>query len=243
MTYTPQEDLLIIPDVHGRKFWRKALEEYQYTHVIFLGDYVDPYPHEGIYPDNAYEELKDIIAFAKENRETTTLLLGNHDMHYMSDTFRTLAEGTRYSYDWQDILGPLYNDNYDLFQLAYEADYENIHCLFTHAGVSSFWYNVAKEVIGELNADNLNKLAYTDEGMIVLSAVGYQRGGWAKAGGILWADFNEVNNAPSIKAYQIFGHTQNRMRKPIINRHVACLDCHQAFLLSEVMQTRLNGYE
>lgn len=239
MTYSQQKDLLIIPDVHGRKFWRKALEEKQYTHVIFLGDYVDPYPHESIYPSDAHEELQDIIAFARENRETTTLLLGNHDMHYMSKIFCSLAQGTRYSYNWQDILGPLFNENKDLFQFAYESDYEDTHCLFTHAGVSSVWYEEVKEVVGELNADNLNQLAHTDEGMIAVSAVGYERGGWAKAGGIFWADFNEVNSAPPIKeTYQIFGHTQNMERKPIINQHVACLDCHRAFLLSEVIEEK-----
>jgi hypothetical protein len=32
---------LIIPDIHGRKFWRNPLEKYcdQVEHIIFLGDY------------------------------------------------------------------------------------------------------------------------------------------------------------------------------------------------------------
>lgn len=238
MRYNKQEDLLIIPDVHGRKFWRKALEEKQHKHVIFLGDYVDPYPQEGIHPDGAYQELVDIIAYARENKETTTLLLGNHDMHYKSDLFSRLAMGTRYDYYWQDQLGPLFNDNDDLFQLAYEADYEDTHCLFTHAGVSSVWYEGNKNKVGELNAENLNQLQKDNDGIRAISDVGYMRGGFARAGGILWADFKEVNDAPPIKeGYQIFGHTQHR-NGPTINKNVACLDCRRAFLLSEVMEIR-----
>ena len=42
--------ILIIPDVHGRTFWRAALETGNYEKVIFLGDYVDPYVYEGIDP-------------------------------------------------------------------------------------------------------------------------------------------------------------------------------------------------
>ena len=238
MTFNQQEDLLIIPDVHGRKFWRNALEEKKHKHVIFLGDYVDPYPQEEIYPSDAYQELVDIIHFARDNRNTTTLLLGNHDMHYKSELFRQLAEGTRHSYMWNDKLKAIFNENNDLFQLAYEAEYEDTHCLFTHAGVSSVWYEGVKEKVGELNADNLNKLLKDDDGIRAISDVGYMRGGFAKAGGILWADLDEVNGATPIKeGYQIFGHTQHR-NGPTINKNIACLDCRRAFLLSEVMQLR-----
>ena len=40
--------ILCIPDIHCRKFWRKAINEYKNSvdKVIFLGDYIDPYPEE-----------------------------------------------------------------------------------------------------------------------------------------------------------------------------------------------------
>lgn len=34
-------NILIIPDVHGRTFWKYAIDKYD--KVIFLGDYLDPY--------------------------------------------------------------------------------------------------------------------------------------------------------------------------------------------------------
>ena len=41
-------DLIIIPDIHGRTFWKEAIQKYPNSKTIFLGDYLDPYPHEGI---------------------------------------------------------------------------------------------------------------------------------------------------------------------------------------------------
>ena len=45
--------ILIIPDVHGRLFWKKAVETGDYEKVVFLGDYVDPYELEGITDEEA----------------------------------------------------------------------------------------------------------------------------------------------------------------------------------------------
>ena len=47
--------MIVIPDVHGRTFWRQAVNEYLgKEHILFLGDYLDPYTYEGITPTDAY---------------------------------------------------------------------------------------------------------------------------------------------------------------------------------------------
>ena len=64
---------LIVPDVHGRDFWRepvyKTLQETD-TKIIFLGDYVDPYYGEFYDGDedkwlvegiNSWENLSDYV--------------------------------------------------------------------------------------------------------------------------------------------------------------------------------------
>ena len=38
------KEILVIPDIHGRIFWKDATKFD--GEIIFLGDYVDPYPHE-----------------------------------------------------------------------------------------------------------------------------------------------------------------------------------------------------
>ena len=50
--------LLVIPDVHGRTFWKTPVRKYldHVDRVIFLGDYLDPYKDEAEehYPDDVY---------------------------------------------------------------------------------------------------------------------------------------------------------------------------------------------
>jgi len=78
--------ILVIPDVHGRVFWKEAVEKHPTLPVVFLGDYLDPYASENITPDDALTNFKDIIAFKQANMDRVTLLIGNHKIHYF-DTF------------------------------------------------------------------------------------------------------------------------------------------------------------
>ena len=74
--------MIIIPDVHGRTFWRKAVKEYMGDEpILFLGDYLDPYAYEEISPADAFEVFHEIMDIKKSNPEAVTLLLGNHDLH------------------------------------------------------------------------------------------------------------------------------------------------------------------
>lgn len=51
--------ILIIPDVHGRTFWKYAIDNIdKYDKVIFLGDYLDPYFWEVISFDLPFLTLK-----------------------------------------------------------------------------------------------------------------------------------------------------------------------------------------
>ena len=89
-----KDQLVIIPDVHGRDFWREAVRLRTDAEFLFLGDYLDPYPHEGISRDKAFAGLLDIIAFKEANPEKVTLLMGNHDLHYLYPNLM----GSRYDY-------------------------------------------------------------------------------------------------------------------------------------------------
>ena len=80
--------VLVLPDVHGREFWKKPCENIDdFDKVVFLGDYLDPYDFDGITVKMAIENFKQIIDFAKKNTDKVVLLLGNHDMPYFSDTY------------------------------------------------------------------------------------------------------------------------------------------------------------
>ena len=54
----------IVPDVHGRNFWHDVEKLEDYDLIIFLGDYVDPYPDEHVKQVEGLNCLKEIIEFA-----------------------------------------------------------------------------------------------------------------------------------------------------------------------------------
>ena len=48
VTLQTSAQILVIPDVHGRSFWKNAVAQNTDIPIIFLGDYLDPYAHENI---------------------------------------------------------------------------------------------------------------------------------------------------------------------------------------------------
>ena len=237
-------DILILPDIHGRTFWKESVMSQQFGTIIFLGDYLDPYPREGISNEQALENFMEIIAFAKAH-SNVVMLLGNHDMHYYSQLFRARAMSSRYWYEKAFELNKLYSQNQALFRLAWEVTLNSHHYLFTHSGVSAGWLEANRELLGDVDANRLNHLLDTDEGILALTQVSWMRGGRHKGGSIVWGDVYEIlNNSPLPDTYQIFGHTQQSVN-PIINDHIACLDVRCPFVLregqSDIMPVAMHG--
>jgi hypothetical protein len=231
--------ILIIPDVHGRQFWTRAKELVDSVDkIIFLGDYVDPYGFEGVSQDDAIQTLKEIIAFAKEYNDKVVLLFGNHCLHYVHDIFKAEASGGRIDKKNYLHIKQIYFNNLDLFKLAYEIKDNDKRYLFSHAGVCKAWYEKYEDLIGELNAVNLNKLLDSDDGMRSLCDVGYSRWGNSKVGSIVWADVDDHKIEPLENIYQIFGHTQQAENEQI-NENYACLDVRKCFLLDNNVFKRL----
>lgn len=224
--------ILIIPDVHGRDFWKKAVEETPCERIVFLGDYVDPYEREGITPEQALGVFFEVLDLKKTNPKKVVLLLGNHDMHYLSELFREMACGSRYDEDLSGIIFNLLNAQKKRFRLAHEEVVAGKRYLFTHAGVNALWYERHRETIKELTAKNLNHLMATKKGVTALADIGKIRGGYLPSGSMLWADSDEMLlSEPFPDVYQIFGHSQRS--HPLITQHYACVDCRKAFLLDE----------
>ena len=71
--------VLIIPDIHGRIFWMEDVAtlmadiDSHAIDVVFLGDYIDPYPQEDITDEQAINGFREIIGFARD-RDNVHLL-------------------------------------------------------------------------------------------------------------------------------------------------------------------------
>jgi len=225
---------LLIPDVHGRAFWKEALEKYnkeKYPNltIVFLGDYVDPYEFEGVSRQDAIDNFQEIIDIAKSDNRIH-LLIGNHDMHYWYDAeYKSRVDERNYN-----KIKDMFLENFELFNIAYEETINEKKYLYTHAGVSSFWFQhlqfVGKMSLSmnadkltdeqkeycnflknfTLSADNLNKLKLNFQGQANLWMASYARGGDNSCGSCIWEDWSEwLYKGMEIKGlWQIFGHSR-----------------------------------
>lgn len=192
---------IAIGDIHGRKNWKKIVDEHPDDRIVFLGDYCDPY--DQISNFDVLNNLLDIINLKHKRKDDIILLLGNHDMHYIYEGFPV---GTRYNHGIAELLKALFEDERKLFQFAYQEG----NTLYTHAGVSNLWWN--KYFEGKTGedapsiAEQLNKP--TAEQLKSMFLVGRSRGGCSERGGIFWADLNETSNDPLTGVHQVVGHSQ-----------------------------------
>lgn len=213
--------ILIVPDVHGRKFWHKAEELIDEVDlVVFLGDYLDPYPHEGIAFDDAIEELGSILEFKEKYSNKVTLLVGNHDMHYI---VREFMDCSRLNEDYRLAMYDFFMNNIDKFQLVHEIG----NYLFSHAGVYDKWLTSNNLSLEELN----DFTSFIREKWRTLEDISWYRGGYNQVGSCVWADLRESLKHELLYAKRhIVGHTQLES-KPYISDQIICLDVRRCFIL------------
>lgn len=225
--------IIIIPDLHGREFWRGAVKDFsEDTRVVFLGDYMDPYEDDWIYWSDAFKSLQDIIAFKKAHPDQVTLLFGNHDLHYLFPRLK----GSRYNEYQEGRLRKVFSDNLDAFQMAAEYTLGGIRYLFSHAGIHPDWVRKYPRLFGpveNVTAETFNRLMFTPEFVDALEEIAWRRGGNSSAGSMIWADIyeHELSNPIAPDVIQICGHTRLPAGKPKELNGVVCLDCQRAFTL------------
>ena len=205
---------LIIPDVHGRTFWKKIVDSN--LPIVFLGDYVDPYSFDGISKEDAINNFKEILTFAKERKNQVTLLLGNHDAHYVGYSPDCCRMDIKNAY----LLYNLYKINENLFKVMHVID----NTIFTHAGITTEWLK-QNDIKVKNNVSKIEKIVnnftFTNEHLSEIdmyglgceyspiTQIGSLRGGEYAYGSPIWADARESLSIPAFEDYnQIFGHSQ-----------------------------------
>jgi len=234
--------ILIIPDVHGRKFWRDYINE-EFDNIIFLGDYLDPYDGEATQKE-ALKEFKDIVDFKNNNLEKVILLIGNHDCPYVFDAYgKALSYWCRHDYKRHNEIAKIFKDNLDKFQIAWECDNEKYgKVLFTHAGVNSDFKSICGLDANQINSFFLSEETNGVSNIVSLANVSFYRGGYGSFGSPVWADVREHINYPVTDVFQIFGHTYSK--DSIIMENFAMLDVgNRCYVLDKNGITKLNTKE
>lgn len=240
--------LLVIPDVHGRDFWREPVGwvlKNNNARVVFLGDYCDCYPNDfdkGVdYQEKAVQGLRDIIGLKKEHPKRITLLLGNHDAYRwnMTDICDCRTDYQRY-----EIIHRLFEDNKDLFQLADEEYIGDRHFIFSHAGIHKGYVKFAfpdeYDSITDKNVVDYFNNAYLTDDERVIDSLGmydlYRGCGGYDYGSLVWADIHSWfprQEYDGYGDYQIVGHTQLQHGcGGFIEDKIADLDSAEAFAIT-----------
>lgn len=202
--------VLVVGDIHGRKFWEKPCQEWQGP-IIFLGDYHDPYPQE-ISKEKSLENLENLVSYVNKNKHRCTCLLGNHDGNYLINA--RLAN--RIDYDNYEKVKAL------LKELNLKISYQLKDVVFSHSGILPKWLKN-----NSISLEDVPNLKFDDKALTDISP---WRGGDSEVGGVLFGDIREYymeKHIPNI--FQIFGHTQ--VIKGIIEPDFACIDCRKCFIL------------
>ena len=238
--------VLVIPDIHGRTFWKEPCNKIdEYEKIIFLGDYLDPYDFENISIEDAIANFEEIVDFANKNINKVVLLLGNHDLPYFDDYYFGLSKWhCRHSTLYHKDIHNFFKENRELFQIAYM--YADI--LFTHAGCTKDWLNVLKKKGFNIEhlVSTLNSLLKSKDGLRCLYMVSRERGGWDLCGSCIWADVSEpyydyyiqeIAKSPYVEPNeilemkQVFGHTLQIPEKEREFGNCKMLDTRNAYKL------------
>ena len=249
----PKMNMIVIPDLHGRTFWKEAVSYVEAgVPCLFLGDYVDPYPFESIGDLDALKNLREVLSFANAHRDRVTLLLGNHDLSYLGDPWgQWTVYADRFSDEWADIISELFNENSGLFSLCACREVAGRTFLFSHAGLHPVWVewcglfdsvdkNDAWALAARVEELYCEAQASDDrtEFMKALEMIGAARGDNAFAGSMVWADISEYDDT-AYPFTQVFGHTAQRgpngegWGEPCAVSNNICVDCARCFYLDD----------
>ena len=120
--------ILVVPDVHGRDYWKRA-EIYidSVDKAVFIGDYFDSFT---VGYDLQMANFKNILDFKKKYPDKVCLCWGNHESSYYLD-----ERCSGYQSSYARFIKYVLNECKDLLEIVYIFG----KWVFSHAGVSSVW--------------------------------------------------------------------------------------------------------
>jgi hypothetical protein len=194
--------------------WVVKRESSRVSHLLLGGDYFDTFkPSQVGTVDQTCDLLLDL---AEEWADRITVLLGNHDIHYLEAKHwfdREVAppwlryHASGFDYDAAKLIAKRLSAEFwagcRLFQVVNG-------CLVSHGGVAGiYWYPQLSEAEALAALDEHCKIALerVAECAMPILRSGQFRGGEQELGGITWLDFEFEFLDEEVPIRQIVGHT------------------------------------
>ena len=221
---------LIIPDIHNKhEIAEDIINAERPDLTVFLGDYFDD---RGDGPKEAAATAR-WLADSLDHDSDRIHLIGNHDLHYMSDNKNLRCSG--FAEEKRDVIrscGIKWSNLKLYYWLNSGTRGPDTRWLCTHAGFSNTLFeqhrNDTTETIHDVLARANHDLSrvHDDSVSLVFLEAGRSRGGANDVGGLVWCDYAEFEDI--LHTSQIFGHTRGHnvrhgISKEICSEHY-CID-------------------
>ena len=228
---------IICPDIHGRNFWKEVADIYDGSiPLIFLGDYLDPYSHEGITPEDAKKNFDELWEFVNKWKSNVIMLLGNHDLSYYNGRYFRCC---RYSFSNGQWYNEFLRNNWDYFKFASQIENSGTTFIMTHAGIHPQWFT-QNDIEPIWDADFINS-QFANHELAFADYSNYRGGNPWKTGSPIWADIREFDDlikygdksiAQPSNVKQIVGHTQLNTDMLDLG-DICCIDSRQVFVITK----------
>jgi hypothetical protein len=200
--------VLVIPDPHESPLWKYWVTRFEgeYDLVIFMGDYFDDWNSDTHWSDHNSDPIsnfEDIMKFYKDHVTITKVLIGNHDLAYLTEDITISGHQLKHAVDIKDVL----EKHLDDLLIATNID----GTVYSHAGLSKTWVtdNYSEEN-PDIN-DLINKLNTTFHHRIFkpfeFNFMTFDRSGDDPKQGPLWIRPQSLSTDMVFRS-QVVGHTE-----------------------------------
>lgn len=201
---------ITIGDPHGRwNAFKQIYDKEQPDEVIVVGDYFDSFNIDSYTQRECYD---NIINLRKEHLKKFGrgfhMLIGNHDMHYMDESFGRCSGWNYVTYS--QAAYPLCRDwDKGILQIVFIDEINKT--IYSHAGVTMNWFQqwIKSNNLADINTIETKAFQFT-----------YKNGGdyygsslwnsplWVRPEGLAKSPYTEWADGNGITWSQVFGHTE-----------------------------------
>ena len=201
---------ITIGDPHGRwNAFKLIYDKEQPDEVVVVGDYFDSFNIDSYTQRECYD---NIINLRKEHLKKFGrgfhMLIGNHDMHYMDESFGRCSGWNYVTYS--QAAYPLCRDwDKGILQIVFIDEINKT--IYSHAGVTMNWFQqwINSNNLADINTIETKVFQFTyKNGGDYYGSSSWNSPLWVRPEGLAKSPYTEWADGNGITWSQVFGHTE-----------------------------------